>query len=200
MVNFWKQSMYATKLRRFRLYGVPGRYYTKLGSVNRTSFAVCFMNCLLQALPFINWAYSGFRCMFWPLFKQCVLSKNVSLLHWRLYLPSAFFLSTLSAPFQWYFVLNVSAGSHLRCKRGPIPRTSVCMTVPTCQLLTTEFWAVCSWDGLTKVYWRWWHESMQQEIINKWTIYIKLKIKKSIDSLHSNYYCPPINGECSVEA
>lgn len=89
-----------------------------------------------------------------------------------------FFLPTLSAPFQWYFVLNVSAGSSLRCKRRPIPRTSVCVTVPTCQLLTTEFWAVCSWDGLTKVYWRWWHESMQQEIINKWTIYIKLKIKK----------------------
>lgn len=93
----------------------------------------------------------------------------------------------------------MSLQAHLRCKRGPIPRTSVCVTVPNCQLLTTEFWAVCSWDGLTKVYWRWWHESMQ-EIINKWTIYIKLKIKKSIDSLHSNYYCPPINGECSVEA
>lgn len=95
MVNFWKQSMYATKLRRFRLYGVPSGYYTKLGSVNQTSFAVCFMNCLLQALPFINWAYSGFRCMFWPLFKQCVLSKNVSLLHWRLYLPSTFFFCPL---------------------------------------------------------------------------------------------------------
>lgn len=103
MVNFWKQSMYATKLRRFRLYGVPSGYYTKLGSVNQTSFAVCFMNCLLQALPFINWAYSGFRCMFWPLFKQCVLSKNVSLLHWRLYLPSAFFFAHFVCTFSVVF-------------------------------------------------------------------------------------------------
>lgn len=171
MVNFWKQSMHATKLRWFRLCGVPGGYYTKLCSVYRIRFAVCSMNCLLQALPFINGAYSGFRCMFWPLFKQWVL-------HWRLYLPSAFFFVHFVCT-----IFSVVFCFECLCRLKPQMQAwtnSQDICVRDCSNLPVIDNRILGrfWDGQTKVYWRWWHESMQ-EIINKWTIYIKFKIKKN---------------------
>lgn len=154
IVHFWKKNECTLQnLRRFRLWGVLGRYHTEVGSVHQISFAVCSMICLLQALfplsselTVASSACSDHYC------SSVYFQKNVSVLHWcRFRLHFFHFVCTF---FQRYSVLSVPAGSSLRCKHGPIPRTPACTSVATCQLLTTELWALCSRDGLTKVYWR----------------------------------------------